>query len=184
MSDKSAEPQQAMAEMRAHMAPLQAVLSDAIQTTADFGRLALKTCLTINGGALLAYPTVLKIFTPTGAPLPNKGLVAVEHLFAIGTACAAVGVVLAWMSAAWGSFVLGQIMVLPILQIQKSAFPQSLHAPQEKRLRRAEWSAKWGQRLTWGAIGLTAFIVLAGYIVAIWGGVDGAHLVAALGGRH
>ena len=185
MSDEpiSSQAKEMMDAVSAHMAPLQAVLSDAVKVTAEFGQLALKTCLTINGGALLAYPTLLKIFAPTMSSVP-KGLVAAEHLFAFGTGCAAVATILAWLSAAWATWVLGQVMVLPVLRTQKNLAPRSMDPVQERRLRGAEWAEKWGQRISWGAISTTALIVFLGYCCAIQGGLDGAHLIALLGKRH
>src|ERR1700733_14648973 len=118
------------AKIKETMDSVRPMVADATKMISDFGQLVLKTCITLNGGGFIGFPTFFKALAPAGSATPWSLFVA--------RGCFAVGLGLAAIASLVAIFVLGTTrmviatMVLPMIEAQNTLLPQSMTSEQHK----------------------------------------------------
>ncbi|WP_158743945.1 hypothetical protein [Acidisphaera sp. L21] len=145
----------------------------------DLGTLLLQTCVTLNGGAVVGFPTFYKALAPSDAPVSQGFLIAFIS-FAIGVALAGIGVVIAFLTVTTASRMTVAATLLPMLEAREALLPAGMDGLARKQLRQARRGARWAVAVgisaqvstgVLGALSITSFIV---------GGFYGERAVSAL----
>ena len=132
---------------------LKPISADGMKMTSDFGQLLLKTCITLNGGALIAFPAFYKALAPSGAASVSAAFESTCLMFGVGTCIAGVGCVVAFAVVASSTRMSIRALQLPMLQAQVALLPETADANLNKNLKRSRYAAKWLPALSaWGII--------------------------------
>jgi hypothetical protein len=132
---------------------LKPISADGMKMTSDFGQLLLKTCITLNGGALIAFPAFYKALAPSNAASVSPDFEAACQMFGVGTCIAGVGCVVAFAVVASSTRMSIRALQLPMLQAQVALLPETAEITLKKNLKRSRFAAKWLPTLSaWGII--------------------------------
>jgi hypothetical protein len=167
--------------IRKTMKTVDPVIRDAAKITFDVGQLLLKTCITLNGGAVIGFPAFYKAIAPTDAPV-TPAFIRAFYCFSAGVALAGVAVLVAFWLTGTAARMSSYAATAAIFEAQNNLLPESLDKAATKRLRKGRHALKWTETvaLTNQYILLTlAFVSIGAFLLGgYWGQKAISSLVA------
>jgi hypothetical protein len=160
------------AKIKETMDSVRPMVADATKMISDFGQLVLKTCITLNGGGFIGFPTFFKALAPAGTATPRSLFIA-SGCFAVELGLAAIASLVALIFVLRTTRMVIASMVLPMIEAQNTLLPQSMTPEQHKLLTKGRRSM--GKTMASATIGTVVSVGLCGISVVLFlsGGVLG-----------
>ena len=160
--------QSLLSQIEKTMEKVRPLATEGAKTAGSFAQELIKSCITLNAGSLVAFPTFFR------AVLPNTSIPPAYYIacscFALGTLLATSGMLTAFILLFRSFRKTSSALLLPMLKLQKQLRPDSLDELQRSRLARAEADSLTAEGAALRAVVAFSLICGASILALIVGG--------------